>query len=83
MDPKDVFELIIRADEALKYATEEKAAARVEQARRLLLRARQEASAIGNDALVEQADRRLTDLDLLPGGAPQAEPPAPAGPAGG
>jgi hypothetical protein len=62
MDPKDIFELIVRADEALKYATEEKAAARAEQARTLLIRARDEATAIGNDALVEQADRRLADL---------------------
>ena len=77
MDPKEIFELIIKADEALKYATEEKTAARARQARTFLLQARDEAIAIGNDALVEQADRRLADLDRVagdPGAAPQAGP---------
>ena len=63
VDPKEIFELIVRADEALKYATEEKIANRTAQARRLLLQARDEAAAIGNDGLVEQAERRLADLD--------------------
>lgn len=79
MDPKEIFELIVKADDALKYATEEKRGARARQARTFLLQARDEAVAIGNDALVEQADRRLADLDGVagnPGGA------APAGPAG-
>jgi hypothetical protein len=67
VDPKEIFELIIKADEALKYATEEKAAARSEQARTWLLQAREEATAIGNDALVQQADQRLADLDGLTG----------------
>jgi hypothetical protein len=65
MEPKEIFELIVSADEALKYATEEKAAARVRQARELLARARDEALAIGNQPLVEQAERRLADLDAL------------------
>ena len=69
MDPKEIFELIVKADEALKYATEEKAAARTKQARDLLVRARDEARAIGNDGLVEQAERRLADLEDLPGKA--------------
>jgi len=62
VDPKDIFELIIKADEKLKYATSGKADVRREQARELLLRAREEARTIGNDALVEQAETRLADL---------------------
>jgi hypothetical protein len=68
MEPKEIFELIVKADEALKYATAEKAAARSRQARTLLERARDEARAIGNEGLVDQAQRRLADLDALPGG---------------
>lgn len=80
MDPKEIFELIVKADDALKYATEDKTAARARQARTFLLQARDEATAIGNDALVEQAERRLADLEWVagdPGEAPSA------GPAGG
>jgi hypothetical protein len=62
LEPREIFELIIKADEAIKYATEEKAAARAGQARDLLTRARDEAQAIGNQGLVEQAERRLADL---------------------
>jgi hypothetical protein len=65
MDPKEIFDLIVKADEALKYATEEKAATRVRQARELLARARDEARDVGNQALVEQAERRLADLEAL------------------
>ncbi len=65
MDPKDIFELIVKADEALKYATEEKAAARADQARQWLVQARDEARAAGIDGLVEQAERRLADLEGL------------------
>jgi hypothetical protein len=63
MDPKEIFDLIIKADEALKYATSEKAGARAHQARKLLVQARDEAKAIGNQALVEQAEQRLSDLE--------------------
>ena len=63
LEPNEIFQLIIKADEAVKYATEAKAAARAHQARELLNRARREAAAIGNHALVEQAARRLADLD--------------------
>src|SRR5439155_11977787 len=70
LDPKEIFELIVKADEALKYATEEKAAVRTRQARDLLTRARDEARTIGNQGLVDQAERRLADLDELPGGPP-------------
>jgi hypothetical protein len=65
VEPKDIFELILKADEALKYATPEKAAARAKQARDWLLQARAEAQAIDNQPLVEQADQRLSDLDRL------------------
>jgi hypothetical protein len=65
MEPKEIFELIIKADEALKYATPDKVAARSKQAREHLNRAVQEAKAIGNQGLVEQAERRLADLNTL------------------
>ena len=68
MEPREIFEIIVKADEALKYATEQKAEARREQARRLLEEARREAAAIGNLGLVEQADRRLTELGPPPEG---------------
>jgi hypothetical protein len=62
MDPKDIFELIIKADEKLKYATDTNADLRQGQARELLEQARDEARAIGNDNLVQQAETRLADL---------------------
>jgi hypothetical protein len=62
MDPKDIFELIIKADEKLKYATDTNADLRKGQARELLEQARDEARAIGNDNLVQQAETRLADL---------------------
>lgn len=68
MDLKDIFELIVKADEKLKYATAAKADTRAEQARALLERARDEAAAVGSDALVQQAMQRLVDLDALPSG---------------
>jgi hypothetical protein len=63
MEPSEIFELIVKADDALKYATEDKVQARIRQARELLTRAKDEAGQIGNRALVEQADRRLADLE--------------------
>jgi hypothetical protein len=65
VEAKEIFDLIIKADEALKYATEEKATTRVGQAREWLTRARDEALAAGIDGLVEQAERRLADLEAL------------------
>ena len=65
MEPKEIFGLIVKADEAVKYATAEKMTTRVEQARELLTRARDEAKAIDNNALVQQAEQRLADLDRL------------------
>ena len=69
MEAKEIFELIIKADEKLKYATEDKAGTRTRQARELLQQAKDEARAIGNQALVDQAARRLADLDALSGGS--------------
>jgi hypothetical protein len=68
MDPKDIFELIIKADEKLKYATAAKGDVRAQQAADLLDQAKKEAEAIGNQALVDQANVRLADLDALLGG---------------
>jgi hypothetical protein len=62
MDPKEIFELIIKADEKLKYATDANRELRSSQARTLLEQARDAASEIGNDGLVQQAETRLADL---------------------
>jgi len=75
MDPKEIFELIVKADERLKYAHEENAELRTRQARELLVKAAEEARAIGNDALVAQAEQRLSDLGMPPvQGAAEATP---------
>lgn len=71
MDPKDIFELIIKADEKIKYAKPGKGDLRAGQARELLEQARDAAREIDNDTLVEQAERRLADLDTL---ANEADP---------
>jgi len=65
MEPNEIFEMIIKADERLKYATDERGAQRREQARALLEQARDEARAIGNQGLIDQAERRLADIDRL------------------
>ena len=57
MEAKEIFELIVKADEKLKYATAEKSDARRRQATDLLTQALDAARAIGNDALVQQAER--------------------------
>lgn len=62
MEPQEIFELIIKADEKLKYSHEDNADLRRRQARDLLERARAAASEIGNDGLVQQVDTRLADL---------------------
>jgi hypothetical protein len=67
MQPNEIFELIVSADEKLKYATAEKSDARRRQARDLLTRARDAAREIGNDALVQQAELRLSDLGAVEG----------------
>jgi hypothetical protein len=63
VDPKEIFELIVKADEKLKYATSGKEDVRRGQARDLLVQARDAAREIGNDALVAQAETRLSDLE--------------------
>ena len=63
MDPKDIFELIIKADEKLKYSTDANMAQRREQAIDLLVQARDAARDAGVAPLVEQAETRLADLD--------------------
>jgi hypothetical protein len=68
MEPKEIFELIVKADERIKYATASKGDVRAKQAADLLHQAITEAEAIGNDALVEQAKVRLADLDAIFGG---------------
>lgn len=62
MEPREIFELIIKADEKLKYAHEDNASLRRQQARELLEQARAAATAIGDDALVRQVETRLRDL---------------------
>ena len=62
MEPKEIFELIVKADERLKYAHEDNAGLRRTQARELLEQARAAAAEIGNEQLVAQADTRLADL---------------------
>jgi hypothetical protein len=63
MTPQEIFELLVKADERLKYATGGRSDQRREQARAMLVQARDAAAAIGNDGLVAQAETRLTDLD--------------------
>ena len=63
MTPQEIFELIIRADEKLKYSTVGKREVREAQARALLEHARDEARAVGNEQLIAQAEQRLVDLD--------------------
>ncbi len=62
MEPNEIFELIVKADEKLKYATAEKSEARRGQAKELLMQALEAAREIGNEALVKQAELRLADL---------------------
>ncbi len=64
MDPKEIFELIVKADEKLKYASDANAAVRRDQARALLEQARDAAREAGIEPLVQQAETRLADLDV-------------------
>ena len=73
MEPNEIFELIIKADEKIKYAKPGTGDVRAGQARQLLEQARGAAREIDNDALVAQADRRLADLDALASGADPGE----------
>jgi hypothetical protein len=62
MAPDEIFELIVKADEKLKYATAERSDARRQQAKDLLIKALDAAREAGNEALVQQAELRLSDL---------------------
>ena len=66
MQPNEIFELIIKADEKLKYATAGNRETRERQARDLLHQALEAAREIGNDGLVQQAQQRLADIDMPP-----------------
>jgi hypothetical protein len=66
MDPKEIFELIIKADERLKYATDANRELREQQARDLLTQARDAAQEAGNEQLVQQVETRLADLGPTP-----------------
>lgn len=62
MQPDEIFELIVKADEKLKYATADRSGTRTRQAKELLSKALEAAREIGNEALVQQAELRLSDL---------------------
>jgi hypothetical protein len=62
MQPNEIFELLVKADEKLKYATADKTGTRRQQAKDLYTQALEAAREIGNDALVQQAELRLSDL---------------------
>jgi hypothetical protein len=62
MDPKEIWETIVKADEKLKYATDRLTDVRRQQATELLQEALVEAEKIGNEQLAEQARTRLHDL---------------------
>jgi hypothetical protein len=69
MDADEIFQLIVKADEKLKYATASKGDVRAKQAADLLAQAQREAEAIGDDGLVQQVTVRLADLSaILDGG---------------
>lgn len=64
MDPREIFGLIVKADERLKYAADENRDLRKRQARELLVQALDAARAAGDDSLVQQAETRLADLGM-------------------
>ena len=66
MEPQEIFELIIKSDEKLKYATDANQETRRRQARELLTQALAAAREIGNDGLIGQAEQRLADLENPP-----------------
>jgi hypothetical protein len=74
MQPNEIFELIVKADEKLKYATAERTDARRMQAVDLLNRALEAAREIGNEGLVQQAELRLADLGEGSGTATKTDP---------
>jgi hypothetical protein len=74
MEPNEIFEMIVKADEKLKYATAGREDVRRKQARELLVRALEAAREVGNAGLIAQAETRLADLGMPPvSGAAGAE----------
>jgi hypothetical protein len=65
VDPKEIFELIVKADEKLKYSTDANMELRRQQAVDLLVEARDAAREAGVDQLVQQAETRLADLGAV------------------
>ncbi len=65
MEPDEIFALIVKADEKLKYATAARGDVRAKQAAELLAQAQREAEAIGNESLVQQVKVRLADLEAI------------------
>jgi len=63
VDEEQIWELILKADERLKYAGGGRAELRREQAAGFLLEALQNAEAGGHEKLADQARTRLADLD--------------------
>jgi hypothetical protein len=68
VEPKEIFDLLIKADEKLKYATDANREIRERQAKELFLQALEGAREAGNAALVAQAEQRLADLGMPPVG---------------
>ena len=66
MDRDAIFDLLVRADERVKYARSGDAAAAARAARELLERARDAARAAALPDLVAQAELRLADLPPAP-----------------
>jgi hypothetical protein len=66
VDPKEIWETIVKADEKLKYATDRLTDVRRQQAADLLKEALAEAETLGNEQLADQARTRLRDLGVEP-----------------
>ena len=66
MEPNEIWELIVKADEKLKYSTAANADLRRQQAIDLLVEARDAAREAGVEQLVQQAETRLADLSAEP-----------------
>ncbi|HXJ64399.1 MAG TPA: hypothetical protein VNN79_11645 [Actinomycetota bacterium] len=64
MEPNEIWELIVKADERLKYAREDQADLRRGQAEGFLREALGGAREIGNAQLEQQALTRLGDLGI-------------------
>jgi hypothetical protein len=69
-DADAIFDLLLKADEKLKYATAAQGDVRAKQAGDLLAQALAEAEAIGNEGLIQQAKVRIADLDAILQGRP-------------